>query len=126
MSIKIIKDLSDVIKDEEHNNYSNFKAINNEYGVYIFQNKNSNEILYIGQAKKQTLKERIIQNFKQKDNGGTFRKNYIKKENSNFSSFKDLIKSSEVIVIACPQNIIITALEAILINILKPKYNIEI
>ena len=39
------------------------------------------------------------------------------------NDFKNLIKTTEIIMIVCPKNIIISALEAILINVLKPKYN---
>ena len=123
MSIKIINDLSNVITDDRNNNYANFEIINNDYGVYIFKEKDTSKILYIGEAKRQTLKERIIQNFKENDTGGTFRKNYIERENTNFNDFKNLIKTTEIITIVCPKNIIISALEAILINVLKPNYN---
>ncbi|MDK2040782.1 hypothetical protein [Aliarcobacter butzleri] len=60
MSIKILDDLSTVITDKGNNNYSNLEAIKDSYGVYIFQNKLSDEIIYIGEAKKQTLKERVV------------------------------------------------------------------
>jgi len=126
MSIKIINNLSNVITDDRNNNYENFEIINNDYGVYIFKEKDTNKILYIGEAKKQTLKDRIIQNFKENDTGGTFRKNYIEQENANFNDFKNLIKTTEIITIVCPKNIIISALEAILINVLKPNYNKDI
>ncbi len=51
MSIKILDDLSTVITDKGNNNYSNLEAIKDSYGVYIFQNKLSDEIIYIGEAK---------------------------------------------------------------------------
>jgi len=123
MSIKIINDLSNIITDDRNNNYENFEIINVDYGVYIFKEKGTSKILYIGEAKKQTLKKRIIQNFKESDTDGTFRKNYMEQESANFNDFKNLIKTTEIIMIVCPKNIIISALEAILINVLKPKYN---
>lgn len=123
MSIKILDDLSTVITDKGNNNYSNLEAIKDSYGVYIFQNKLSYEIIYIGEAKKQTLKEQVVQNFTKSDSGGTFRDNYIEEKDCNFKEFSDYIKEMRIIVIECPQNIIILARESILINVLKPKYN---
>ena len=124
MTIKVIDDLSMIITDKKNdNNYSKFEVIENSHGVYIFQKKDSEEIIYIGEAKEQTLKNRIIQNFKAKDTGGTFKKTYEKENECNFEKFSNYIKELRIIVIECPPNIIIRALESILINVLSPKYN---
>ena len=125
MTIKIFDDLSSIIKDEKNNDYSVFDKIKDTYGTYIFQNKTSENILYIGEAKEQTLKDRVCQNFTENDTGGTFRKNYMEKENLDFKSFSKDIIGIKLIIIECPKNIIISALEAILINSLSPIYNKE-
>ena len=83
MSIKIINDLSKIIIENQNNNYSTFENIKSDYGVYIFQNKTSSTVLYIGEATKQTLKNRIKQNF------------------MTLSRHKSLVASSDVWIASC-------------------------
>ena len=125
MSILIINDLSNIIiNGQKKNSYSNLNNITNLYGVYIFQNKLTNEILYVGKAEKQTLKERVRQHFVESDTGGTFKSNYINIEKSSFDDYSNFIKNVQIIAIACQKNnFLISKLESILINVLKPKYN---
>ena len=127
MTIKIISDLSNVINSdsEKDNNYSIFESVKDSYGVYIFQDKKSNEILYVGAARKQTVKDRVIQNFTEKDTGGTFRKNYMEENKLSFEEFSNNMKEFKVIVIECPNDTtIISSLKEILISVLNPKNNI--
>jgi hypothetical protein len=107
------------------NDYSCFDKLLGRYGVYVFQSNVSPEVLYVGQATIQDLKTRICQNYTEKDTGGTFRKNFCSAENKSFADFKTLLSHSslKVISIATDSPTLITAVEAILVAALKPKYN---
>ncbi len=125
MPIKIINDLSKIITIEGNSDYSVFNIINNDYGVYIFMDKVSGKVYYIGEAKQQTLRDRIQQYFTKCNSGGTFRKNYMSKNDCDFSSYVSFIKKNKIIFITTSPSILISALEAILIHVLKPEYNID-
>ena len=45
-------------------------------GIYVFQCKETNDILYVGKADTQLLAKRFSQNFATKDSGGNFRINW--------------------------------------------------
>lgn len=107
------------------NDYSCFDKLSKRYGVYVFQSNASPEVLYVGQAIKQDLKVRICQNYTENDTGGTFRRNFCSAENKSFADFKTLLSHSSLkaISIATDSRTLITAVEAILIAALKPKYN---
>lgn len=109
---------------EAGNDYSCFREMIGKFGVYVFQDKLTGEVLYVGEAHKQDLKDRITQNYTERDTGGTFRKNYCCDEKS-FEDFKALLSNStlKAISIATDSKILIGAIEAILISALKPKYN---
>ncbi|NOQ30583.1 MAG: hypothetical protein GQ570_05610 [Helicobacteraceae bacterium] len=92
MSIIIVDNLSKIITIDENNDYSVFDIINDKYGVYIFIDKVSGKVYYIGEAKQQSLKERIQQYFTKSNSGGTFRKNYISQNNCDFLTYASFIK----------------------------------
>lgn len=124
MSIKIINSLTNVWNQGfSTNNYSCLDCVVGKYGVYVFRDSTNGNSLYIGEAREQDLKTRIKQNFTEKDTGGTFRTNYMEDENVCFEEFKSFIKNKQIIIFTSEQNIIIRALESILIHTLKPKYN---
>ena len=112
------------------NKYSTFESIKNRYGVYIFEDDNG--ILYIGEAHRQNLKKRIVQNY-QNGTGATFRNNWCRKERCGdgktiCSEFKDALKGGQwkITTMSIDSNERadwIHALEAVLISLLQPKYN---
>lgn len=109
----------------EANDYACFKEMVGKFGVYVFQDKATNQVLYVGEAYKQDLKTRVIQNYTGKDTGGTFRKNFCDAESKSFQDFKTLLSGSSVkaMAIDTESKVLISAIEAILITALKPKYN---
>lgn len=109
---------------EGRNNYSIFESIKNRYGVYIFEDDSG--ILYIGEVPKQDLKERITQNYTQRDSGGNFRKNWCEMENQDFDAFKTALSGWRITTISVASRsdgAWIHALEAVLIGFLRPRYN---
>ena len=113
------------------NNYSIFEPIINRYGVYIFQDNNSNSVLYVGEAREQDLKERIAQNYTPGDSGGTFRKNWCEMESQDFDAFKTALSDWRITTMSVASRSDdcrsdgdwIHALEAVLIGFLRPRYN---
>lgn len=81
---------------------------------------------YIGEARKQTLKDRITQSFTEYNTGGTFRDNYISKENCDFNAFMEFLSDKQIIIFKTEAGMIARALESLLILTLKPKYNKDI
>lgn len=107
------------------NDYACLQKMVGKFGVYVFQNKSTNDVLYVGQAHKQDLKTRIKQNYTENDTGGTFRNNFCEAEGKSFEEFKALLTDSNIkaISIETESKILIISIEAILIAVLKPKYN---
>lgn len=111
-----------------NNDYAVFKEIIDRYGVYIFQNRMNNQILYVGEAYRQDLKQRITQNYTPGDSGGDFRDNWCGMEHQDFDTFKAALGSWRIITISVSDNSgsqcnWIHALEAVLIGLLQPRYN---
>ncbi|WP_339021732.1 GIY-YIG nuclease family protein [Aeromonas salmonicida] len=107
------------------NDYSCLQEMAGKFGVYVFQSKSTNDVLYVGEAHKQDLKTRIKQNYTENDTGGTFRKNFCETEGKSFEEFKALLTDSNIkaISIETKSKILIIGIEAILISALNPKYN---
>lgn len=123
MTIIVKSSLSDVWDKSGDNNYTCFADVKGKHGVYIFRDKNG-QTLYVGEARKQDLKTRVKQNFSENDSGGTFRKNYMSNKSVNFDGFKDAMKSVDLVfIISEKSDMLIRALESLLILALKPKYN---
>lgn len=122
MSILVIDSLKNIWAEAGGNNYSCLNDLAKKFGVYVFRDTNGN-ILYIGEAREQDLKTRVKQSFTENDSGGTFRKNYMEKESVNFDSFKSFIQDKQIICFSLEKNMLIRALESILICALKPAYN---
>ena len=108
----------------EKNNYDIFEAIGHRYGVYVFVDE-SDAVLYVGKAPKQSLKKRIKQYYTLGNSGGTFRKNWLKEGNRCFEDFKNALGSWKLVTVSTlAQNASwILPLEGILISLLEPKYN---
>ena len=106
------------------NNFDLFEEIADRYGVYIFSD-GSGDIIYVGEAHKQTLKERIAQYYTESDTGGTFRKNWCKCGNRQFSEFKQALDTWKLEVVSTQTRNAnwIRPLETRLIQTLGPKYN---
>ena len=107
------------------NNYRIFCDLKDRHGVYIFFDK-CNRPLYVGEAPVQSLKERITQNYTANDSGGTFRKNWCKKNRANFASFKKELEEWQLIIISVKskdKKKWIHVLEAVMIGFLDPEYN---
>jgi excinuclease UvrABC nuclease subunit len=112
------------VQTGKQNDYTCFRHFAKVSGLYVFQGKESGDVLYVGRAPKQSLKQRITQNCTERDTGGTFRKNYCEMENKTIQDFKDLVCASTIkCVIFKESSVLIGALEAILISALRPKYN---
>ena len=85
-------------------------------------------ILYVGEAYKQDLKDRITQNYTPGDSGGDFRDNWREMEHQCFEAFKTALGGWRIITISVSDNSRslrnwIHALEAVLIGLLQPRYN---
>ena len=114
-----------------NNNFEIFNDIIGRRGVYIFQDRCSNGILYVGKAYKQDLKDRITQNYTSRDSGGDFRDNWCEMENQNFDDFKRALSGWRIITMSVASGSDdgrsdgdwIHALEAVLIGFLRPRYN---
>lgn len=124
MAILVIESLSKIFTADKHNDYSIFDDLVNVYGVYVFQTE-QREVLYVGEAKGQDLKNRITQNFTEKDTGGTFRENYLEKTGQTFDDFKALISNLKIFCITLEEKSHIKTLEAFLILALDPEFNIN-
>ncbi|MDP3008269.1 MAG: hypothetical protein Q8N30_04260 [Methylococcales bacterium] len=100
-------------------------GLNNARGVYIFQDKETEDVFYIGEAHRQDLKTCITQNYTYKNTGGTFRKNWMKKEGKSFCSFKKFLSDCTITTIVVNTDVkkLIVAVESLLIIALNPKYN---
>lgn len=123
MSIIMKNSLREIWPEGGASDYSFLDDVKNKHGVYIFQNENG-QVLYVGEARKQDIKTRVTQNFSEKDSGGTFRKNYMSNESLSFDEFIKAMKSARLTLITSEQSdMLIRALESLLILILKPKYN---
>lgn len=127
--LKIVDKASQPFRKNKKNDYSCFEELKNSFGVYIFQNKESGEVLYVGEASVQCLKKRITQNYTGNDTGGTFRKNYCKLENKKFTDFKQMLGNCKVNIILISNKKygnskeLIRVIEATLIAVLVPRYN---
>jgi excinuclease UvrABC nuclease subunit len=122
MSIHIVDSLGGVWRHGRSNSYSIFAGVENRYGVYIFKSKEG-DIYYVGEARDQDLKDRVTQNFRATDSGGTFRNNFLAEENSDFEGFKAFLSDKEILFFTMDSGMLIRALESILILTLRPKYN---
>ncbi|MCS6120528.1 GIY-YIG nuclease family protein [Shewanella baltica] len=126
MSIITKNSLDEIWASEGSNNYACFADLKGKHGVYIFRDQNC-QILYVGEARKQDLKTRVIQNFSESDNGGTFRKNFMSEKHLDFGGFKEEMKLATLIFIVSEKSdMLIRALESLLILTLNPKYNKDI
>jgi len=117
---------------KKRNNSTKIKHI--KKGIYFFYNDN-NKIVYIGQGgdSKTDLNRRILQElrcFKKTENGnngGTISKNIMDSENESFDedSFKKYISKWKLKILDLKNcKININIIEAICIELYKPKYNI--
>ncbi len=121
-----ITNFSNIYKKIGNNDFSILKPLEEFYGIYIFRQKDNKDILYIGCATIQDLRIRIRQHLKEKDTGGTFRINYMKKNNCIFDNFKIYIENNiQMFIIKFTDISTIESSEATLITKLEPKYNIK-
>lgn len=134
--------------DDGNNDYKEaFKEFYDHIGVYVFQCRDTREVLYIGESHTTShhLGRRIPQHYRHRDTGGNFRIEWCKKNcklkecenkkkcsgdsNPSFVKFKSVIRRSRLIVFSFGQNDSesvkkkISALESALIRKLRPKYD---
>lgn len=134
--------------DDGNNDYKEaFKEFYDHIGVYVFQCRDTEEVLYIGKSHTTShpLGKRIPQHYRHDDNGGNFRINWCKENcelkkcedkkkcsgdnNPSFVDFKCLIRRSRLIVFSFGQNDSesvekkVSALESALIRELRPTYD---
>ena len=122
--ISCISELSKPFTPEgEKNNYDIFEVIDHRYGVYVFVDE-SDAVLYVGKAPKQSLKDRITQYYTPGNSGGTFRNNWCG-QNKIFEDFKEALGSWKLVTVSTLEESAswILPLEGILISLLEPKYN---
>lgn len=107
------------------NNYSYFQPLVNRFGVYVIQEKRTGKVLYVGEAHEQNLKERITQNYTEKDTGGSFRNNWLEMEHQDFNGFKALLAECTIKTVLINKKLkkLIISIETSLISALQPKYN---
>ena len=123
MGIVVISSLENIWQKSGEADYSSLDDLKNRNGVYIFRDSKG-QTLYVGEARKQDLKTRVTQNFSERDSGGTFRNNFMSNESTNFDMFKQGMLSANIIFIVTEKNdMLVRALESLLILILKPKHN---
>ena len=126
-----------------------FDEFYGDYGVYVFQDKCTEDVLYVGESHYRNQKEdglgvRISQNYTHTNTGGNFRINWCRENcelqckngkqcsshcNPSFMDFKRLVMESRLIVFSFGQGENtqeIRGLESALIRRLEPTYNIEI
>ena len=105
-------------------------------GIYIFQCKETKDVLYIGSAPKQPLARRFSQHFSSTDTGATFFKNWKKEHPSrSFIDFQNVLGKCRIRLIyfeECKskntQKMVMELESALLHNLpenLQPKYNKE-
>lgn len=136
--------------DDGNNDYGEaFKEFYDHIGVYVFQCRDTREVLYIGESHTAShpLGVRIGQHYGHRDTGGNFRIEWCKKNcklkeckdkaqcscdsNLSFVDFKCLIRRSRLIVFSFDQNDSesvekkVKALESALIWKLQPTYNTD-
>ena len=119
-----IDELGRPFVDGGQNAFGIFGDIADRYGVYIFVDE-SGGVLYVGKAHRQTLKDRITQNYTELDTGGTFKDNWCMHENRSFSEFKETLATWKVVTISSQTRDAewIGPLEEKLIQALRPQYN---
>jgi len=107
------------------NDYSRFGCVQNCFGIYLFIKKSTDEVLYVGQATEQCLKDRITQHLSKNDSGGTFRINYCKSKDLDYEGFVKIFDDMSVkcIILNIKSKSLITAMESILISALNPEFN---
>ncbi|MDQ7091697.1 MAG: hypothetical protein Q9M50_13855 [Methylococcales bacterium] len=83
------------------------------------------KVLYVGEAHDQDLKERISQNYTERDSGGTFRINWCRDNKQGFDQFKNALDNWDIKIVSIDTTSkwLIIAIEAILITALNPQYN---
>lgn len=119
-----INDLSEPFQPEGGgNDYQIFNKIDRRYGVYIFVDE-SDEVLYVGKAYKQSLKVRITQNYTHDNTGGTFRKNWCGKKRS-FEDFKQALGNWKLVTVSTSErnDDWIEPFESELIELFRPQCN---
>ena len=139
-------------RDVGNNNFSCFRNFSDSIGVYVFQNRGTGNVLYVGKSNSLShrLGKRIRQHYTPRNKGGNFRINWCKEncdesrcgnrkqcKDSNEPSFMDFkcrVRESRLIVFsfvrdgnepAISESIKnqISALESALIRELRPKYD---
>ena len=119
------------------NNLSIYKPLIGCYGVYVFQNRADEKVLYVGESgtkpgQDYDLKKRIAQNYTDGTTGGTFRDKWKKSKSRSFDEFKSTMEEFWKLVVLVTVHTrspnkeevrAIDALEKLLILCLKPKYN---
>ena len=124
-----VEEAGQPFRDGCNNNYSCFNPFRNDIGVYIFQHKDTGDVLYVGQShtlrtsknpKGHTLRKRIPQHYTHRNKGGNFRINWCKENckqkecgdktqcrdacNPSFMRFTCLIRQSRIIVFSFGQD----------------------
>ena len=132
-----IEDAGEPIRNGENNDYGAFKTLKDKNGIYIFFNRSTKEVLYVGESHTNRLGDRIEQHYTKGDTGGNFYKNYCTKQGVStrsdraFERFKSLLRCTSIFVIlpdgkGGDEKHRVKAIEIDLIRHLAPKYNLEV
>lgn len=121
------------------NDFSCFDCVAGKTGVYVFQDRDTGTVLYAGQS--EDLGYRVSQYYNPRDTTGGFGKNWRREncarckdkkacsggEDCNFDSYKDLLRSAQVVFFYSEDGDVtkekIDALEAFLLLSLRPRYD---
>lgn len=108
----------------ENRSYQILDGLKCRYGVYVIIDE-SNEVMYVGESHCQNMKRRIMQNFTEKNRGGTFRKNWLKKNGGEFDRFQQMLAQSQIVTISSKTKnaLWIELFEQMAIFVLRPRYN---
>lgn len=121
-------ELADIVTEQGNNRLTPLDCLQDRKGVYIVAHGDT--ALYVGSSTKVSgawnLRERIAQHFREKDSGGTLRKNWESVHpDCDFTQFLAAMRCCHLQVIsfgrdACDQQVL--RLEHLLIGLLGPRY----
>ena len=120
-------DLESVIRPNS-NNLSPLDDLDGKIGVYAFQD--DSELMYVGKCEIADgiwdIKQRVAQHLRERDTGGTFRRNWLKKHpDKNFACFQAKLGRCRLWTIAFPSSgdaEKIRRLEHLIIGLFAPRY----
>ena len=132
-----VQDAGKPLKESGNNDYSCFSKVKEYKGVYVFWNRKTGEVLYVGRAhlrkNGEGLIARVRQHYSERNTGGNFYINWRKEQQQDcatFEDYKNLLRESSVSFFYFDKkdapDQMIDDLETSIIYRFRPKYNDEI